>query len=339
MATADSAMRMAARVAQRRMTLALLPVRLWLGFTWLRSGVSKLVDPAWFDGAALTGFLQSQLEAANQPIPQYAVVMETAWTQVAAPLGIAVMVAEIAVGVCLLTGTLTSVALVVALALNLNYLLAGSVIPTHLYVVAEVALLLGGAGAHYSVDRYLGLTAPGRWLGARGNLVDAPPPRGLLVPAAVVFAAAAAAAVPQVVDLLPSRGADDPAFITVTVFALLSGACMVLALRRRPALDTAALDVAPPAGSVGDLDGGRRRAVAPARPARPAMPAPAGGWGRVTSPVASMASPAAPAAFAPSRPAPEPGGPPTEIIFRGDRSRTGTTYDVYAELRALDDRR
>lgn len=220
-----------ARVAQRRVALLLLPLRLWIGVGWLRLGVSKALQPEWFDGTAFTGWLHEWPKAAAFPLSLYPDLVAGVAERAARPLGIAMLCAEIAIGLGLLTGTLTNLALLMAIMLNVNYLLAGSVSPSQYYIVIQVVLLAGGAGAAYSGDRWLSRAVRSVLLtGDRGLVDGVEVPRSLLVLLAVATGGLAVAVVPAVGGVLPREGADDPGF---TVLALLSlVALLALALTR-----------------------------------------------------------------------------------------------------------
>ncbi len=49
----------------------LLPLRIFIGLGWLRAAVAKAIDPAWYDGAALTVFLDAQLGWSQEAFPFY----------------------------------------------------------------------------------------------------------------------------------------------------------------------------------------------------------------------------------------------------------------------------
>lgn len=347
-----STARIAGRNAQRRMTLVLLPLRLWLGLAWLRSGVAKVMEPAWFDGTALQGFVQGQLEAGAPPLVPYAALMESAWIRLAAPLGIAVLVVELAIGVALLTGTFTNLALLAAIVLNVNFILAGAPAPSHLYVVIELVLLLGGAGAYYGADRYLSLYVRSPLLTSRTNLHTAErPPRALLLTVAALCLVIAAAAAPSVGSLLPAQGADDPAFVVATLCTLVAVVAVVLARQNAGTTDAASgsRDDAASGGRITGVGDGRvadrardadawtgtpRRAAAGAATAA-AMAGERTGGGAMWRDAPMWPQTSAPAPMATAGRA-RAADTPTEMFARprGPRPAPDPT-DVYAELRAL----
>ena len=153
--TGSDSTSIARRLAQRRVALLLLPLRIWIGLAWLRSGAAKVLQPEWWDGSALTGLVDGQVQAGTAPFSLYPDLVASLVERAATPLGIALACGEIAIGLGLLTGTLTNLALLMAIALNVNFILAGVPTPSQYYVVIEVVLLAGGAGAAYSVDRGL----------------------------------------------------------------------------------------------------------------------------------------------------------------------------------------
>src|SRR5918995_481573 len=51
-------------IAQRRVALLLLPLRLWIGLGWLRAGIANALQPEWLDGTTLIRFLHGLAVAA-----------------------------------------------------------------------------------------------------------------------------------------------------------------------------------------------------------------------------------------------------------------------------------
>ena len=231
MGSSDSTAHIARDVAQRRVALLLLPLRLWVGIGWLRAGLEKVVQPEWFDGTALTQFVQQQADAGTAPwlisIDLLARLVERA----AAPLGLVVVCAQIAIGLCLLTGTLTNLALLTAIAINVNLILAGIAAPNHFLIVIEVVLLAGGAGAAYGLDRWLSRVLRTSLLtGHRGMVDGVELPRGALVLLAVAACGLAAAAVPRIGSVLSEGGMNDPGFTLVALGVVI--ALLAVALTR-----------------------------------------------------------------------------------------------------------
>jgi thiosulfate dehydrogenase [quinone] large subunit len=91
--------------ADRRIGLAMLPLRLFLGLTFVYAGLDKLLfDPTFLDSAAPTSLL-AQLEGFAHTSPLAPLITLIAEPFVV-PMGIAVAVAEIAAGLGALTGLL-----------------------------------------------------------------------------------------------------------------------------------------------------------------------------------------------------------------------------------------
>jgi thiosulfate dehydrogenase [quinone] large subunit len=227
MGGSDSA-QIVARMAQRRVALLLLPLRVFLGIAWLRSGLAMILQPEWLDGTALTGFLHSQ--TADAPILLYTDVMVSAADRLAAPMGMAAALGQIAIGLGLITGTLTNLALLMAIVLNANLVLAGVSSPSQYFIVIQLVLLAGGAGSDYSVDRSLSRYLPSPLLTGRRGVVEgghAPGP-GLVFFAVTLLGLAMGLVVGGVVtrsSLLPDGGVDEPGY---TVVALLGVTALLL---------------------------------------------------------------------------------------------------------------
>ncbi len=200
----------------------LLPLRIFIGLGWLRAAAEKVVDPAWYDGTALTAFLQQQLGWSQEAFPFYGTLMESVFMPGATALSIVVILAQLFAGLAILLGYYTNAGLLVGLVMNVNFVFAGAVDPSTFYIVIQLVLFFGGAGSVLSVDT---LRATGR----RSPLLTAPRDRegaqhqrvyGFI---AVVCLAFAVAMLPYVSTLAPATVVEDPAMILV-VLALFGAA-------------------------------------------------------------------------------------------------------------------
>jgi thiosulfate dehydrogenase [quinone] large subunit len=81
--------------------LALLPLRIFFGVTFLYAGLDKLLDPAFFDANSPTS-IQSQFQIFERVSPLAPLVH--AAEPFAAALGILIALGEVAVGIGTLTG-------------------------------------------------------------------------------------------------------------------------------------------------------------------------------------------------------------------------------------------
>jgi thiosulfate dehydrogenase [quinone] large subunit len=250
-----------ARLAQRRVALLLLPLRVFIGVAWLRRGLSMVLQPEWHDGTALTGFLQNQ--AADAPLALYTDVMLRAADRFAAPMGMAFALGEIAIGIGLITGTLTNLALLMAIVLNVNLVLAGVGSPSQYFIVIQLVLLAGGAGSDFSMDRGLSRYLRSSLLTSRSGVVDgldAPRP-GLAILAVTTIGLAlgmVAGGVVSFASLLPDDGVDGSGYTIVLLLAVTAMLAIALFVARRA-----------------DDDGRMLTAADFPRPARPPAPPPA----------------------------------------------------------------
>jgi thiosulfate dehydrogenase [quinone] large subunit len=135
---------------------ALLPLRLFLGFTFGFAGLQKLANPGFFD-AANPASIQSQLAGAARRSPVHALIAPL--VHVAVPLGVLIALAEVAVGLGALLGLWTRVAAAGGVALSLMLFLTVSFHSSPYYtgsdivfVFAWVPLLLAGSGGALSAD-------------------------------------------------------------------------------------------------------------------------------------------------------------------------------------------
>ena len=114
-----------------RMVLALLPLRLFLGVTFVYAGVDKLIDPA-FLRAVGPGSIGEQL-AAFAKISPVAPLVEVFAQPFPVEIGLVIAVAEIAVGLGALTGLLFRLAAVGGFALSILFWLTASWATTPYY--------------------------------------------------------------------------------------------------------------------------------------------------------------------------------------------------------------
>lgn len=136
-----------------------LAVRLYLGNIWLSAGYHKLMNPAWVGsdaGAGITGFVAGALAKTAGAHPDvtfwYAWFLEHCVLTAPAFWGHVITYGEIAVGLGLIFGVLTTVATAGGLLMNFNFLLAGTVSINPIMVLLGVPLLLA-----YRVSGNIGL--------------------------------------------------------------------------------------------------------------------------------------------------------------------------------------
>jgi thiosulfate dehydrogenase [quinone] large subunit len=138
-----------------------LPLRLYLGWTWLEHGLEKVANPAWTEsGEALAGFWGNAV--ATDPKP----VITVGWYRefIEAMLGAQaytwfadlVVLGETLVGVALILGAFTGIAAFFGAFMNWNYIMAGSASTNGLLLVIAVGLIVG-----WKVSGWVGLD---RWL-------------------------------------------------------------------------------------------------------------------------------------------------------------------------------
>jgi len=138
-------------------------VRLYVGLTWLQSGLGKMNNPAWTGneaGRALTGFIQGALAQTGGENPQvqgwYAWFLENLVLPNAALWGRVVAAGETLVGAALILGMFTGIAAFFAAFMNVNFLLAGAVSLNPILLLLAILLILAWKTAGWwGVDRWL----------------------------------------------------------------------------------------------------------------------------------------------------------------------------------------
>jgi thiosulfate dehydrogenase [quinone] large subunit len=140
-----------------------LPIRLFVGFSWLDAGWHKFTDPQWTQGgAALRAYWEraAAIPEGGRPPITYEWYRDfinfllngnhETWFAWVVTLG------ELAIGIGLILGLLTGVAAFFGAFMNMSFLLAGSASTNPIMFTLAVGLMLAWKVAgYYGVDRYL----------------------------------------------------------------------------------------------------------------------------------------------------------------------------------------
>lgn len=116
-----------------------LLIGVFVGLGWLRAAVEKMIDPAWWSGEALSGFLDLQT---GHALLWYQPFLDNVVEPNLILIGIAVVVGQLFAGASLISGWRLSAGLAVGVFLNLNFVAAGAVSPSGFYLICQTALLL-----------------------------------------------------------------------------------------------------------------------------------------------------------------------------------------------------
>ena len=135
---------------------ALLPLRVFLGFTFVFAGLQKLANPGFFDASNPTS-IQSQLASAARVSPIHALVSHL--QHVAVPLGVVIALGELAVGAATLVGLWSRAAAVGGMLLSFSLFLTVSFHASPYYTGSDIVflfawtpLLVAGSGGVLSLD-------------------------------------------------------------------------------------------------------------------------------------------------------------------------------------------
>lgn len=140
-----------------------LPIRLYLGYTWLTSGLGKLSNPAWVQtGAALKGFWERAAAIPDAPArPAIAFDWYRTFIQALLDSGHYVWFAklvtgaELLIGIALILGAFTGIAAFFGGFMNWNFMMAGSASTNPLLFVFAVLLILAWKTAGWwGLDRW-----------------------------------------------------------------------------------------------------------------------------------------------------------------------------------------
>jgi thiosulfate dehydrogenase [quinone] large subunit len=141
-----------------------LPIRIFLGFSWLVSGWGKLTGEGWLDGgSSLAAYWERAIqipEAPGRPPISYdwyrefiTILLEgghESWFSYLIVFG------EILVGIGLIVGALTGIAAFFGALMNMSFLLAGTASTNPVLFTAAIGIMLAWRVAgYYGVDRWL----------------------------------------------------------------------------------------------------------------------------------------------------------------------------------------
>ena len=140
-----------------------LPIRLFLGFSWLTSGLGKATGEGWLDGgSSLASYWERAVQIPEEGRPPISYDWyrdfltflldgnHEGWFSYVVVFG------EILVGLGLILGALTGIAAFFGALMNMSFLLAGSASTNPVVFTAAIGLILAWRVAGwYGLDRYL----------------------------------------------------------------------------------------------------------------------------------------------------------------------------------------
>lgn len=145
---------------------ALVPLRLFLGATFIYAGLQKLANPNFFNALSPIS-IQSQLTAAAHTSPLGSLLTHLA--HVATAVGLLIALGEVAVGIGTLLGLWSRVAALGGLVISLSLFLTVSFHASPFFTGADIVfffawlpLLIAGGGTKLSLDALLAKTAARR---------------------------------------------------------------------------------------------------------------------------------------------------------------------------------
>jgi thiosulfate dehydrogenase [quinone] large subunit len=146
-----------------RAGLLWLPIRIFVGFSWLEAGLHKFGDPGWTQGgASLRGFWTAAVAIPDKGRPPISFEWYRDFINVLLNghhetwFAWVITLGEIAIGLGLIFGVLTGLAAFFGALMNMSFLLAGSSSTNPVLFTLAVGLMLAWKVAgYYGVDRYL----------------------------------------------------------------------------------------------------------------------------------------------------------------------------------------
>ena len=147
----------------RQAGLLWLPIRLFLGISWLEAGYHKFTDPAWTGGGeALQGYWTKAVAIPEQGRPAisfewYRDFLNFLISIDASPwFAWLITLGEMAVGLGLILGLLTGIAAFFGITMNMSFLLAGSASVNPIFAMLALFIILAWKVAgYYGLDRWV----------------------------------------------------------------------------------------------------------------------------------------------------------------------------------------
>jgi thiosulfate dehydrogenase [quinone] large subunit len=150
-----------------------LPLRLWLGWSWIESGWGKFSNPDWLTtGVALKSFWERAIVTSPKPVAAFdwyrgflELLLNTgAYTWFAK----VVLFGEMAIGIALILGAFTGIAAFSGGLLNWNFLMAGTASTNGLmFAIATWLVLAWKTAGWIGLDRWILPVATKVWQPAR----------------------------------------------------------------------------------------------------------------------------------------------------------------------------
>ncbi len=134
-------------------TAYLVPARVFIALGWLRACAEKIADPKWSSGETLRVFLESQ--QALIPFPFYSYLVQHIFLQHLQETAFVVLLGQWLVGLGILFGAWTRVALLGGIFMNLNFMFIGRPDPNVFYSLIQWILLIARADRVMSLDAIL----------------------------------------------------------------------------------------------------------------------------------------------------------------------------------------
>ena len=177
-----------------------LVTQLFIGFGWLRAATEKVLDPDWWNGASLRGFLADHEEAS---LGWYTPFTENVVAPFTVAIAVVVFAFQLVAGASLVLGRRVGLGLAIGIFLNLHFVAAGAVNPSAFYLLAQGAIALWSA----ETSR------------------DQPRPAQVLWGVALAALLLGIASVPFISTLDPALVIDDPAVMYFMCAVLTILAC------------------------------------------------------------------------------------------------------------------
>jgi len=112
---------------------------LFLGIGWLRAAAAKSFERDWWTGRVITDFVEEHQKAT---IGWYEPIVDRVITGYSIAWAVAIIVAELAIALSLLTAKRMASGLAIAIFLNVNFLLVGAPNPSIFYLLMQLGLVL-----------------------------------------------------------------------------------------------------------------------------------------------------------------------------------------------------
>lgn len=210
-------------------------LRVFIGTGWIRAFFEKWGQPDWINGEKIRLFLETKLEQKLVAFPFYERLISDFFLAHAGLLAWIVMVGQLLCGIAITLGVFTNIALLMGIFMNLNFILAGAPNPSAFYVIIQLILRAGNAGAILGMDEWISKKIRNVWWVSQEHLQGSFSQRSMrgYWALAILLLSFSCYSFLFVRDFSPEGSVHDPAMIMAILSLFAAATCFEGYIKRR----------------------------------------------------------------------------------------------------------